>query len=525
MKSYFAYVRVSTAKQGEQGVSLQQQRDAIEQYAESRNITIGRWFEEQVTAAKTGRRVFNDMLRLLRARKGAGLVIHKIDRSARNLKDWSKLGELIDEGVDVRFTNDSVDLQSRGGRLSADIQAVVAADYIRNLREETKKGFYGRIKQGILPMPAPLGYLNAGRGKPKTPDPATAPLIRQLFDLYASGDYSLASLVDEMYQRGLRTKSGKKIVLSGLSRILANPFYMGLIHLKRSGETHHGIHKPIVPARVFEQTRLVASGKFHKTSRTHDFPFRRLLRCAFCRLSLIGEVQKGHIYYRCHTRACQTKGIRQEVISRAFRSLLKPLQLNVGEKAYLQSAVLKIREQWDEDGRKLVESTMHRQAQIDDRLGRIADAYVDGLVDKELFEQRKAALLMEGQKLKQSAASQAARSELPSRLEKFLELAGNAYLLYKRGSSAERRELLEIVTSNRVVEGKKLIFTLDLPFTMIANRSKNESGDPVQNTARTLQSLVNRLIQFVGSPEGCELAERCKILPDRLDLIRPRLKS
>ena len=85
-------------------------------------------------------------------------IIHKIDRSARNLKDWSDLGEMIDSGIQVHFVNESLDLHSRGGRLSADIQAVVAADYIRNLREETRKGFYGRIKQGVYPLPAPLGY-------------------------------------------------------------------------------------------------------------------------------------------------------------------------------------------------------------------------------------------------------------------------------------------------------------------------------------------------------------------------------
>lgn len=50
-----------------------------------------------------------------------------------------------------------VDLHSRGGRLSADIQSVVAADYVRNLREEAKKGIYGRLKQGFYPMRAPIG--------------------------------------------------------------------------------------------------------------------------------------------------------------------------------------------------------------------------------------------------------------------------------------------------------------------------------------------------------------------------------
>ena len=151
MTRCFGYIRVSTAKQGEQGVSLEVQQDAIARYAEMHGIEIAEWFEERETAAKRGRPVFTRMVRLLRARRVEGVVIHKIDRSARNLRDWADLGELIDAGVSVHFVSDNLDLTSRGGRPTADIQAVIAADYIRNLREETKKGLYGRLKQGIYP--------------------------------------------------------------------------------------------------------------------------------------------------------------------------------------------------------------------------------------------------------------------------------------------------------------------------------------------------------------------------------------
>ena len=69
-----------------------------------------------------------------------GLIIHKVDRGARSLRDWADIGDLIDAGVDLRFAHDDLDLSTRGGRLTADIQAVIATDYIRNLREEVKKG-------------------------------------------------------------------------------------------------------------------------------------------------------------------------------------------------------------------------------------------------------------------------------------------------------------------------------------------------------------------------------------------------
>src|SRR5437588_3750141 len=98
------------------------------------------------------------MLRLLRLGIAQGVVIHKIDRSIRNLEDWNDIGKLVDAGVDVHFANESVDLRSTSGRLSADIQAVVATHYSRNLRDEVKKGLYGRLKQGFWPLRAPTGY-------------------------------------------------------------------------------------------------------------------------------------------------------------------------------------------------------------------------------------------------------------------------------------------------------------------------------------------------------------------------------
>src|SRR5437899_12637648 len=90
MKKFLGYTRVSTAKQGERGVSLQEQHDAIAGYAERHGLEIASWFEERETAAKRGRAVFNHVLKLLGEEKAHGVIIHKIDRSARNLKDRSE---------------------------------------------------------------------------------------------------------------------------------------------------------------------------------------------------------------------------------------------------------------------------------------------------------------------------------------------------------------------------------------------------------------------------------------------------
>jgi site-specific DNA recombinase len=63
VKKYFGYIRVSTPRQGEHGVSLQEQRDAIVRYAQRNALEVAAWFEEREAAAKRGRPVFNKMLK------------------------------------------------------------------------------------------------------------------------------------------------------------------------------------------------------------------------------------------------------------------------------------------------------------------------------------------------------------------------------------------------------------------------------------------------------------------------------
>lgn len=102
MKSCFGYVRVSTIKQGD-GVSLEAQKDAILEYAKRKNLAITEWWEEKETAAKQGRPIFNCMVSKLKRGDAKGLVIHKIDRSARNYHDWAIISDLADSGIEFHI--------------------------------------------------------------------------------------------------------------------------------------------------------------------------------------------------------------------------------------------------------------------------------------------------------------------------------------------------------------------------------------------------------------------------------------
>ncbi len=312
-KSYLAYTRVSTQRQGTEGVSLAEQREAITSYAHEHSLRIVAWHEEILTAAKGKRPVFRAVMRRLERAKGTiGLIMHKVDRGARNLRDWADIGDALDLGVDVRFAHDHIDLWTRGGRLTADIQAVIAADYIRNLREEVKKGIRGRLRQGLYPFNAPRGYQDNGRGRAKTPDPVIAPLIVYAFRRYASGQCSLTALADELAVRGVGTAHGKPLEPGSLARTLRNPFYKGC--LRSDGKLYPGIHQPLVSAELFEQAQEILRRRKPSHRRRHLFRYRRRLKCDVCGRYLVGELHNARVYYRC-ARGHPGVTIREDRIS------------------------------------------------------------------------------------------------------------------------------------------------------------------------------------------------------------------
>jgi DNA invertase Pin-like site-specific DNA recombinase len=494
MKGYIGYIRVSTVKQGTKGVSLQEQRDAILRYAERNQFPITIWLEEMETAAKQGRPIFNQALKLLRGGKAQGIILHKLDRGARNLRDWASIGELSDQGIEVHFVTESIDLQTRGGRLSADIQAVVAADYIRNLREETRKGFYGRLKQGLYPLQAPLGYLDQGGGKPKTIDPVMGPLIRRAFELYGTAQYNLETLAEELYRLGLRSRGGGKVKISSLSVVLNNPFYIGLIRIQKTNETFVGIHEPIIGKTLFDRVQAVLVGKTNTRSHKHDYPYRRMLSCAGCKYSLIAERQKGHVYYRCHTKNCPQPCVREETIKTEVSQFFQKVRYDDREREYYKSRISTLKATWASRQEEQIKNLNLKLNQIKDRLNRLTDAYLDQALDKIMFEERKKRLLLEHKTVEEKLANVARNNgSSPEKLELFLELAGDAWLSHQLATPEDAREMLNIFTSNRQVEGQKIDLKPSISFQEITDRPKIDGCAPERGIPRTWDKILDTL--------------------------------
>jgi DNA invertase Pin-like site-specific DNA recombinase len=497
MNAYFAYIRVSTAKQGEHGASLPEQRDAITAFAARNGLSISVWFEERETAAKIGRHEFSRMVAALKKKAATGVIFHKIDRSARNLKDWSTVQDLAENGIDVRFAHESVNLRSNEGKLTGDFLAVISAHYIRNLRDEVKKGIRGRLKQGLYPLAAPLGYLDQGGGKPKIPDPTRAPLIHDAFELYASG-MSLVPLSDELHRRGLRGRNGNRLSISRLAELLRNPFYIGIIRMKTRNEHYTGIHRPIIPKVLFDRVQHVIDGKANAKVTVHDFLFRRLITCAACQYRLIGERQKGHVYYRCHTRGCPTCSIREEAAEHALQSRFQPLSLKEDELQELHEMNTQLETEWNGKRTGYEKALALQIEHLDIRMSRLMDAYLDNAIDRTLFEEKKLSLLMDRKALDEQRTLLSSGEYSPARqVSEYLELVKTLPLSYRIADVQGRREIIKTVTSNLFANENGLVVELHSPFQEISNFTSFPTGEPLRNEPRTrARKIFDFLIEY-----------------------------
>lgn len=503
MKQVFGYIRVSTAKQGT-GVSLQEQKEAIVKYAEKHDLQIIHWFEEQETAAKQGRPKFNEMIKRLRFSKVKGVIIHKIDRSARNLKDWAILGDLIDQGIEVHFAHESLDLDTRGGRLAADIQAVIASDYIRNLREEALKGLYGRLKQGVYPFKAPLGYLDTGRGNIKKIDPMQGPFIKKVFQLYSTEKYSLDSLAIILWEMGLRNSKNEKVSVTTLSKILHNSFYTGIIRVK--GKTFQGKHQQLVSSDMFLKVQDILNGKTNTKVKKHNFLYRRLIKCSKCERSLIAEKQKGIIYYRCHSKSCMPLTLKEEFIEmEVIKQLGKNIISNLDSDTILEQLEI-IQLAWNSDSSKLQKANELQGRVINDKLNRLTDAYVENLVDKVGYEERKEKLMISLQNIVKNESYILKQKEFVfTRTKKLIELLKDLKNTYQIAIVEEKRKLIKNIISNFTYFPDKLVITIRSPYLELMNWYNSIKCEDDRDTPRTFANLainpVTKVAEFVGEPQ------------------------
>jgi site-specific DNA recombinase len=314
-------------------------------------------------------------------------------------------------------------------------------------------------------------------------------MVRRAFELYATGNYGLDSLGEELERMGLRNRQGGRVTRSGVSVMLNNPFYIGLIVHKMGGAVYKGVHEPLIGKHLFDRVQALLSGKTQKRANRNQFRNRRMFRCAECGYSLIGELQKGHVYYRCHTKTCPMTGVREEVLDAAVVGAYATLQLSEEQRAALEAEVTTFLGECEESTKRIQETWRLQLAALQTRHDRLVDAFLEGTIDKETFEPRKAQLLMEQRGLEEKLARDVDAEQIARRLREILELASTASLSHEMGTDEEKRELLEILTSNRHVSRENVVVELSFPFCLLMKHNETKLGARGRYSARSGRNL------------------------------------
>jgi hypothetical protein len=140
------------------------------------------------------------------------------------------------------------------------------------------------------------------------PDPVKAPIVRRIFQLYGEGKLGTTAIARRLESEGAPAPRKQGWSPNALQLILANPAYRGLVRWR--GETHPGLHKPLVDDDVFEKARAILRSRGENASlrrgNPSDFLLSGLVRCHHCGRAYVGTSAHGrsarYTYYACSTR-------------------------------------------------------------------------------------------------------------------------------------------------------------------------------------------------------------------------------
>jgi hypothetical protein len=180
------------------------------------------------------------------------------------------------------------------------IKVLMAKNYIDNLSEEIKKGMLEKAEQSIYPSCAPLGYQNVMGPNGKRiiePHPTQAPIIKQMFEWYATGQCSLAEVTKRATLAGLLSRrTGQVMSRSNVHRLLQSRVYTG--DFDWNGRTYRGSHEPLISTALFERVQEILEGRYSTKEKVtkHEFTFSGLVHCGHCGCALVGEKKKANTF-------------------------------------------------------------------------------------------------------------------------------------------------------------------------------------------------------------------------------------
>ncbi len=348
------YIRVSTDDQT-YGESQDTQKEKIQAYAHQHDLDIVKWFIEDGVSGKTVKKrpALKDMLYHLARNKGniGYAVFYKMQRSSRDVSSWATdLKSVLNAlGVAVRSATEHIDETPTGrfmevmlvanGQLDNDIKSGITSD---NMASVAKQGWW---QGGAI-----TGYdvikvkINPKKTHSTLRRNAHAKAVNELYELYATGQYSKSDIKREAKEKKVKGARGTDLGDTAIDRMLSQPAMAGYICNKHTGyELYEGKHiaEAIVSLELFDkvqrvlaqQSRVVNKAGKPKLLVNPAYPLKRFLLCPNCHQAyrasapLSGGGKSHSARYHCPRKSCAgvVKSLGADKVHELFAELLEQI--------------------------------------------------------------------------------------------------------------------------------------------------------------------------------------------------------
>lgn len=345
----FVYLRRSQDREDRQQLSLEKQDRRVKQILIEHELSPIYLPPEERSARHPGRPIFDDMIAQIEEGKARYIAVWQTSRLSRNPIDGGRLIYMLDTGKLL-----AIHTPNRSYRNTSDDKKDLAIDFAYakknndDLSDQVKESFVEKRNHGDYPGPAPLGYLNVITKPGKrniAPDPEVYEKIVKLFELAATGTFTLDMICKEAVSMGLKgQRSGGPISKPTIEGILKRRTYTGVFKYG-DNEWHQGSYKPLISVELYDKVQVAMGWKKNSpprpaTTSGRYYPYKGLLLCQTCKFNITAYTKSKklangreteYIFYTCTKKSktikCDEPQLSDKVLETEIMTNMKQYEI------------------------------------------------------------------------------------------------------------------------------------------------------------------------------------------------------
>jgi len=527
---YFLYARKSSESEDRQMASIEDQIAEAKKLVEKYNINVVDIISESKSAKEPGRIGFNTMLKRIHRGEAQGILTWKLNRLARNPIDGGQISWMLQQNIIKHIQTFERDYNPSDNVLLMQLEFGMANQYVKDLSLDIKRGMRQKAERGWYPLAGlPIGYIH----KPKfvlgmddeiVPNEEQFHILKKLWKLFLTGNYSVADIKRKGDVMGLRNKSKKICSKNTYYYIFSNEFYCGYYNWRdKDGNIirYKGNHKLVISPLEFQKVQIILHGRHNSVTkeRKYDFPYRGIIKCGECGCAItpdhklqaicknckykfsintrtscprcntkLSEMHKPTIvdilYYHCSKSKgkCSQGSITRNKIEVSIEDELKKISINKDFYSWSMDALIQgnIDKGAEE---KIIKGLKKRKTELEDRLSGLINLRADGEINSEQFNSTMSKIQKEISSIEfEIEETKKQNIEWHDEKQKDYKFAFEALKKFKNGDDSLRTVIARELSSNLTLLDKKLDITtknslLDMKRQSSVYESKNDESN------------------------------------------------